>query len=82
MNYRNVTVVSAVLIVLGLVTSVFLYLFKDVSVGFVLVAILEFLFIVAGIVLKIIYYRCPHCQGMLPFRSLLPAYCPNCGKPL
>lgn len=42
--------------------------------------IIAIILIIMSFVIKFIYYRCPHCKEMLPFRAPVPNYCPKCGK--
>lgn len=68
--FITVTMLGILLMVIGLCIGN--------NVG--LVVLLAGLIVIAGaIVFRIIYYRCPYCEGFLtiPYRN---HYCPHCGK--
>jgi hypothetical protein len=38
--------------------------------------------IIIGFLVRVIFYRCPECGVMIPWRPLNVKHCPNCGKKL
>lgn len=83
MNYKIANYLSTVFFTMGVVTTLFLYLFDEVKFWFIFVAVLALLFVIAGIGIKVIFFRCPHCHGLLPYRTItIPTFCPGCGKKL
>ena len=83
MNYKTASRLSSILMVMGVVTSIFLYLFQEIDFWFVFVTVLALLFVAAGLLVKFAFYRCPHCRRLLPFKTMtMPKYCSYCGKEL
>ena len=83
MNYLKARKLSNIFAFTGLGLSFLTLLFEN-SIALVLViGAVGIIFIGIGLVVTYIYYRCPHCQSMLPFRSWgIPTFCPNCGEKL
>jgi hypothetical protein len=83
LKYRTASAVCTVLGIMGLAVCGCLYLFETVNTGFVVVAILALGLVAAGIAVKIVFYRCSKCSGLLPLRTFVtPSYCPYCGVKL
>ena len=40
------------------------------------------LLVLAGAVVKAVFYRCPHCGEFLPVKGKTPDTCPHCGESL
>lgn len=49
---------------------------------FAAAAVAGMLVVVGSVVFYLIYWRCPHCEAMLPPREGSIVYCPYCGKKL
>lgn len=60
---------------IGLVSSQFT---KDGNAGMVI----GFVLMLAGLLWRPVFLRCPHCGGGMPPRGGLPNFCPHCGKKL
>ena len=43
--------------------------------------VIAVVFLVLGIVITALAYRCPHCKRMLP-KGIIPEKCPHCGEEL
>jgi L-asparagine transporter-like permease len=83
MNYKSANSLFYVFIIMGIVTTLFLYMFEEVDFWFGFVAVLALLFLLAGIAIKVIFYRCPHCRVLLPLKTTTKLkYCHNCGEKL
>lgn len=83
MNYRSANSLCEILCITGLVTTLCLFLFETVNFWFYVIAVVGLLLVITGGVIKVIFYRCPHCHGLLPMRTMaIPKYCPECGKKL
>lgn len=45
--------------------------------------VIGLLLLIGGVVVRLVFYRCPHCHRLLPGRAPLDMdYCPYCGKRL
>ena len=79
-NYLNVRRISYFIWGLGIAISLlgllFMQPFQDILV------ILGIVLIVVSVIILLRFWRCPHCQGLLPLRSSRPRYCPTCGHRL
>lgn len=83
MNYKSANSLFYVFIIAGIVTTLFLYLFEEVDFWFGFVAVLALIFLLAGIAIKVIFYRCPHCRVLLPLKTTTKLiYCHSCGEKL
>ena len=49
---------------------------SEINVG----TILGIVIIIIGFLVRVIFYRCPECGVMIPWRPLNVKHCPNCGK--
>ena len=82
MNYKKSKKLSTTLLILALVVAFSLYFFKEPNALFYVLLVMSVALFMAGIIVQIIFYRCPHCRGGLPWRSFLGKYCQHCGKEL
>ena len=83
MTYQLVKKLSNFLAVFSVLLALGLYVFEETSLFFSFMSILAFTLLIAALILLLIYYRCPACEHLLPFRSYTPPkYCPHCGKKL
>lgn len=83
MNYRRANTLALVLCVIGVVIAIVLYSFQNVTTWFIVLTVLAGLCIIAGVVVKLVFYRCPHCNGRLPLKAVSAReFCPCCGKKL
>lgn len=83
MDYRKAGALGDVLVIASVVVVFMLYGFSEINVWFYLVLATSISLLIAGIVVKVAFYRCPHCHKWLPFRKLTPPdYCCSCGKKL
>ena len=57
---------------------------SEINVGTILriVIIIIIIIIIIGFLVRVIFYRCPECGVMIPWRPLNVKHCPNCGKKL
>ena len=82
MDFRKVKRVSFSMF-LGAIALVFVMNFLGAGsplylpMGFLVVAI-----IIAALILKYKYYRCPYCRNLFYFKEKTPDVCPYCGKKL
>ena len=51
---------------------------SEINVGTILGIVI--IIIIIGFLVRVIFYRCPECGGMIPWRPLNVKHCPNCGK--
>ena len=81
MNYRKANLWNNILIVVAVIIAFLTYGFSGLAqyiIGGVAVLIL-----IAALVIKGLYWRCPHCKSMLPWKSFTaPVHCMQCGKKL
>lgn len=95
MHFRTANKVSLIFGVLALVFILCLLFFDTVNAAYIVVVSLSVLCLLVCIVVKIVFYRCPHCRGMIPWQSVVGftrwnrgiarlkwKKCPKCGKPL
>ena len=71
--------ISVILILAGWAIALLsICLFKSVSwLSFIGLAL-----VIAGILWRLHYIKCPHCFDKLLGCRVIPKYCPNCGKEL
>ncbi len=83
MDYRLSGKLCHILQLSGIVFALTLFFFKGIDVLFIVIAVFALLLVVGGLVVKLMFYKCPHCHSGLPLRTLtLPTYCPSCGEKL
>ncbi len=83
MNHTKARRLSNIISIIGVVLLLFTPLFEKVPALLVIFCAAGFIAIGVSFILIYQYYRCPHCQGVLPVRTLLiPSFCPHCGKKL
>lgn len=80
MRYKAANLMGYVFILLGIVLfGISIICFQsEINVG----TILGIVMIIIGFLIRIIFYRCPQCGAMIPWRPLNIKHCPNCGKKL
>ena len=82
MDHKKAGTVSNILIGLAVLLSLLLFLFDEINTVFVIIVIVAAVLLICAVVIKLKYYRCPHCHDWLPFRSKPGVYCKYCGKKL
>lgn len=75
MNYRIAGRVKNVCYVIAALLALASIMFETVKTSLLVAACVV---MVAGIVVQSMFYRCPHCQKMLPTNSAMPSSCPYC----
>ena len=80
MTYKLANLMGYAFILLGIVLfGISIICFQsEINVG----TILGIVIIIIGFLVKVIFYRCPECGVMIPWRPLNVKHCPNCGKKL
>ena len=75
MDYRNARTVMFALFALGFLVGVVGQNEPCIAIGT--------LIIFSGLMVLLIYYRCPHCgYGLYNVCGRMPSCCPNCGEDL
>ena len=83
MDYKSAGKWGDAALISAVALSLCLYLFEKTGIGFWIVSGLVFVLIIAGLFMKLRYYRCPHCGALLPLRTFIaPKFCPACGDAL
>ncbi len=83
MDYKAARKWGDAALICAVALSFFLFLFEETGIGFWMMAALVFVLVIAGLFIKIRYYRCPRCGALLPLRTLMePKFCPACGDTL
>ena len=83
LSHTQAEKLSEVLGVLAALVAFSLYGFRTSSPLFYAVMSLSAALAVACIVIKMVFFRCPHCRKTLPFRTFITLeYCPRCGNGL
>jgi hypothetical protein len=70
MNYRRANMLALFLCVLGVVMAIVLYSIQNFTTWFIVLTGAAGLCIVAGVVVKLVFNRCPHCSGRLPLKAV------------
>ena len=80
MTYKVANLMGYVFILIGIVLfGISIICFQsEINVG----AIGGIVIIIIGFLIRIIFYRCPQCGVMIPWRPLNVKHWPNCGKKL
>lgn len=83
MDYRKAEKLSEALIIASVVVAFVLSCAVETNLLFYAILVASIALGVGGVAVKIVFYRCPHCHQLLPFRTLSPPdYCWRCGKKL
>ena len=83
MDYRKWHRLHRIIILVGAGIMFLGYFFLSNSIKTALCFVISGMFIsIAGIIICVLNYRCPHCGGRLSAREKIPNYCPHCGKKL
>ncbi len=82
MNFKKADKLCNILSLLGIGLALSLYLFEEINALFTILIMVAVALVAGALMVKIMYYKCPHCQNWLPFRSKVPEYCPSCRKKL
>lgn len=46
-----------------------------------ILSVIGLLILIGGVVVRLVFYRCPHCRRLLPWRAPLDMeHCPYCGE--
>lgn len=78
MNYRNAHIISLLMTFLGIAFDLSLILSENYNSAFMYLGLV---FIVAGLIIRIVFCRCPKCRrGLRTLNFFLPDYCPHCGE--
>ncbi len=80
MNYRLSRKLFWILFLLGLIImfiASFVSEEKRMIVCYISGAVMAL-----GVMIELIWYRCPKCKSSLPSRGFAPDYCPRCGEKL
>lgn len=75
MNYRLAGKVKRGCYAVAVVLAVLSIMFPAAKLPLLIAA---FAAMVAGLVVQMAYYRCPHCKAALPANAPLPETCPQC----
>lgn len=79
MNFRKARKLSNMLTFTGMGLFLLSFVFAKL-IGFFLLFIAGIIFILTGIVVGLLGYRCPNCAKSLFTRTVsVPAFCPCCG---
>ncbi len=77
MDYKTANKLYNIFCIIGVGFIAALFIFKEASALFILCAVLAAVCCVAGAVIKSLFYKCPHCRAVLPFRTVkTPDICP------
>ncbi len=80
MNYKIARKASIIFIMIGIILILASFLLVKFGLFFILF-ILGVVMFVISMIIKRIFYRCPHCQMQLPFPTpKIPTCCANCGN--
>lgn len=83
MDYKRANKLSNILMLAGIIVALLLYCFNVVNALFIITAVAALALVITGVMVKYMFYRCPHCHTGLPLRTFsLPEYCPYCGERL
>ncbi len=81
-THRNINTVFLIIFLAGAALAIALPLLSGSETAIPEGIILLLVFIATGFFLKLLFWRCPHCDGLLPWQvsksKLLR--CPNCGE--
>ncbi len=81
LNHKQAGTLSEILCILAIACAFSLFLLEEASFFFGLIVFLSIVLCCAGLAVKIMFYRCPHCRQRLPLRTFVTLdYCPRCGK--
>ena len=70
-------VIHVVSMILGAIIALIGIQFtKEINVGTIIGVIL----IIASLVWRFLFVKCPHCHCYFSMRAPLPTFCPNCGE--
>lgn len=83
MDYKKAEKLSGGLLIASVVVAFVLSCVEETNLLFYAILVTSIALIIGGFAVKIIFYRCPHCRQLLPFRRITPPdYCCSCGKKL
>lgn len=88
MNYKSCLVVRTVCNVLAILAAVAVLILprtvfpEGLGVWSHVLLIGALVLVLAGAVVKAVFYRCPHCGEFLPVKGKTPDDCPHCGESL
>ena len=78
MDYRKANSVSNTVLIISMILCAGTFFFEEPEIQMLLL-IAGAVAIVAAIVIRVIYWRCPHCKKMLPLGFRMePERCPKC----
>ena len=78
MDYRKANSVSNTVLIISMVLCAGTFFFEEPEIQMLLL-LAGAVAIVAAIVIRILYWRCPHCKKMLPLGFRMePERCPKC----
>lgn len=76
------TTKKIILFLSALVLVLAIFLFRDFFLDTMLGISLLVLFLVAHLIVTLIWWRCPHCNAYLHKLSMFATHCPFCGEKL
>lgn len=82
MNYKKAIAISNICMWVGLGFALLLYMARVTDTLSVLIAVISGAFVLGGIIIRLLRYRCPYCSELLPRGEKVPGFCPSCGKKL
>ena len=77
MNHKTATLFCSIACTVGVLCLTCLMIIWEFNALFILFGGLGLLFIALGLVVKYLFFRCPHCGQRLPMKSD-GSYCPHC----
>lgn len=77
MDYQKSYAIFCVCTAVGLLLCALYAITDMLAIGVVSVVVL-----LGGMVQAFFFYRCPYCGSHFSTREKMPAFCPECGRPL
>ncbi|MPN06794.1 hypothetical protein SDC9_154051 [bioreactor metagenome] len=83
MNYKTAKRLSDFLAIISVAVAVLIYLLNENEAAFIGLGLLALAIVIAALVIRIKFYKCPHCAAKLPVKTFdSPERCPACGGKL
>ena len=83
MEYQKARITANILFAVAVVFLLSLYLFTESKLFNTILPImfiLAFGAVIAGAIILVKFYKCPHCHNRIRAWGRVPEHCPNCGE--
>lgn len=81
MSHKTARFVSDLLYAISIFLLCIAAFIKLPETAMILLIIIAFAIILAALIIRCLFWRCPYCHEILPLNSMYSiVYCPDCGK--